>query len=78
MISEAVLKVRGSLQDFQKQLDDRFLRINRGVIVNMEAVEKMNTDSCKIDGVIFMLSRRQRMENRKKYNDYLFRQYMDG
>ena len=77
MVSEAVLKVRGSLQDFQKQLDDRFLRINRGVIVNMEAVEKMNTDSCEIDGMIFMLSRRQRTENRKKYNDYLFRHYMD-
>ena len=53
------------------------MRINRGVIVNMEAVEKMNTDSCEIDGMIFMLSRRQRTENRKKYNDYLFRHYMD-
>ena len=55
-----------------EKLDERFLRINRGVIVNMEAVEKMNTQSCEIAGVTFMLSRKTRAESRKKYNDYMF------
>ncbi|MGI6012022.1 MAG: LytR/AlgR family response regulator transcription factor [Ruminococcus sp.] len=76
MISGSFVKVRESLQNFMEELDDRFLRINRGVIVNMEAVEKMNNDSCEVDGVTFMLSRRQRSENRRKYSDFLFQHYM--
>ncbi len=71
------VKVRGSLQTFAENLDERFLRINRGIIVNMEAVEKMNLDSCEIEGLVFMLSRRQRAEKRRKYNDYIFKYYMD-
>ena len=43
----------------------------------MEAVEKMNLDSCEIEGLVFMLSRRQRAEKRRKYNDYIFKYYMD-
>lgn len=70
------VKMRQSMQDFMNELDDRFLRINRGVIVNMDAVEKMKPDSCEIDGMVFMLSRRQRADCRKKYNDYIFRTYM--
>ena len=60
-----------------ENLDERFLKVNRGIIVNMEAVERMNTDSCKVDGVVFMLSRRQRSECRKKYSEYLFQHYLD-
>ncbi len=76
-VAGAAVKVRESLQMFLTHLDDRFLRINRGVIVNMEAVERMNTDSCEVDGMVFMLSRRQRAENRRKYNDYIFKHYME-
>ena len=73
-----VVIVRGSLTEFMKKLDERFLRINRGVSVNMEEVEQMSTDSCKINGLIFMLSRRQRTENRQKYNEYMFRHHLEG
>ncbi len=69
------VKMRQSLQDFMNELDERFLRINRGVIVNMDAVEKMKPDSCEIDGMVFMLSRRQRADCRKKYNAHIFRTY---
>ena len=72
-----MVRVRGSLQEVMKNLDERFLRINRGVIVNMEAVDRMNTDSCEVGGMIFMLSRRQRADSRRKYNDYIFRHYME-
>lgn len=76
LITGAELKARSSLHELEAKLDERFLRINRGVIVNMEEVEKMNSDSCEIDGVTFMLSRRQRAECRRKYNNYIFRHYM--
>ena len=65
------------MQEAEEELDGRFLRISRGVIVNMDAVERMNYDSCEIDGMTFMLSRGQRMEYRRKYNDYIFSRYMD-
>lgn len=71
------MKVRKSLQEVERELDDRFLRINRGIIVNMDAVDGMNYDSCKIGSMTFMLSRRHRAEYRKKYNDYIFSNYMD-
>lgn len=72
LLSGGMVTVRNSLQNFMEKLDDRFLRINRGIAVNMDAVEKMNTDSCEICGMTFMLSRKTRQESRKKYNDFLF------
>ena len=78
LINDDVIVVRGSLTDFMKKLDDRFMRINRGIIVNMEEVEQMSTDFCKINGLIFMLSRRTRTENRKKYSEYMFRHHLGG
>lgn len=77
LVTGMTVKTRSGVTEFMERLDERFLRINRGVIVNMEAVEKMNLDSCQIDGVTFVLSRRQRVENRKKYHDYIFQYYMD-
>lgn len=76
-VSGIPVKIRESLRNFMENLDERFLKVNRGIIVNMEAVERMNTDSCKVDGVVFMLSRRQRSECRKKYSEYLFQHYLD-
>lgn len=76
--NRSTLRVRGSLQEYMKELDDRFLRINRGVIVNMEAVDRMNGDSVSVDGMIFMLSRKDRAEKRKRYNDWLFEMVMEG
>lgn len=78
LINGAEIRIRHSLQNFMKELDGRFLQVNRGVTVNMDEVEKMNPDSCEIGGVVFMLSRRQKMECRRKYNDYIFRNYMEG
>ena len=72
LINGSVVTVRDSIQNFMNKLDDRFLRINRGIIINMEAVEKMNAASCEIAGKTFMLSRKSRADSRRKYNDYLF------
>lgn len=78
LVSSVELKVRISMQSLEENLDERFLRINRGVIVNMDIVEKMNSDSCEIEGMTFLLSRGQRLECRRKYNEYIFRHYMEG
>lgn len=76
LLSGGIITVRNSLQNFMEKLDDRFLRINRGIVVNMDAVDKMNTDSCEICGMTFLLSRKTRKESRKKYNDFLFASVM--
>lgn len=72
LINGSLLTVRDSLQNYMEKLDERFLRINRGVVVNMEVVDSMNADSCEIGGKIFLLSRKSRRESRRRYNDYLF------
>ncbi len=70
------LRIRESMQRFMESLDERFMRVNRGVIVNMEAIERMDSDSCRVEGLIFMLSRKERSEMRKRYNDWLFKNAM--
>lgn len=76
LITGAVIKIRGSLGEFAEGLDNRFIRINRGIVVNMDVIEKMHIDSCEIAGMTFMLSRKKRTETRKKYYDYLFESAM--
>ncbi len=78
LITGSEIKIRESMRSFMEKLDGRFLRINRGIIVNMESIEQMRTDSCKIVGMTFMLSRKGKAENKKKYNDWLFRSAMGG
>lgn len=77
LVTGTELKVRKSMQEIESELGERFLRINRGIIVNMDAVDRMNYDSCEISGMTFMLSRQQRVECRRKYNDYIFGRYMN-
>lgn len=76
LLSGSTVTVRESLSKMIERLDERFLRINRGVIINMEAVEWMKSDSCQIAGMVFMLGRKHRMENRKRYHDWLFEMTM--
>lgn len=78
LITGSEVKIRGSICGFMEHLDERFLRINRGVIVNMESIERMGADSCEIAGITFMLSRKGKAENKKKYNDWLFSSAMGG
>lgn len=78
LITGKVLTVRSSLWKFMDNLDERFLRINRGVVVNMEAVDKMNTMSCELMGMTFMLGRKDRAENRKRYREWLFQTALEG
>lgn len=67
-----MIQIRESLNHFEQKLDDRFLKINRGIIVNMEAIESMDSEICEIAGTKIPMSRGKRKECRKIYNDYLF------
>ena len=73
LVTGAALKIRGSLHGFMEEVDDRFIRVNRGILVNMEAIEQMNSDSCQVAGMIFTLSRKERAANKRRYNNWLFR-----
>lgn len=57
--------IRNSLQEFHKLLDDRFIRVHRSYIVNMDFVEKVGSDSLTIDEQEIPIS----TANRKEVND---------
>lgn len=78
LVTGATVKVRASLCGFMEQVDDRFLRVNRGVLVNMEAIDQMNTDSCQVSGMTFILSRKERAANKRRYNNWMFQKVMSG
>lgn len=78
LINGNTFTIRSSLMEFMDTLDERFLRINRGVIVNMEAIDKMGAESCEVMGMTFMLGRKDRAENRKQYREWLFQTALEG
>lgn len=53
-------------------LDDSFLRIKKGVSVNMRYISQMSAQKCVMkDGCTFLLSRNTAKENRERYYRYL-------
>lgn len=71
------IKYRTSISELEKLLDERFLKISRGIIVNMDRIEKMTTDACQIQGELFMLSRKNKTNIRKAFHHYIFQRYME-
>lgn len=68
-----VLRVPESLRNLQLQLDGRFLKLQRGLIVNMEYIERMQSDGCSLrSGETILLSRRERVRIRETYNSWIF------
>lgn len=65
---------RCSFMSVEEQLDKaRFLRIARGLVVNMDYIEHMEPAvCCFMDGTSALISRSVRAEVRRQYNDYLF------
>lgn len=58
----------------EEQLDPKhFLKVSRGLIVQMEYILCINKDTCRFkDGTEALISRRERANIRQQYNDYLF------
>ena len=69
------MKVWTSLNELTQKLGKNFLKINRGIVVNMDCVERMGTDRCVLlDGREFFLAVRERSAICAAYNDYRFDQ----
>ena len=65
-------KVWTPLSELAQKLDGNFLKINRGIIVNMAYIEQMGTDRCVMqDGKELFLAVRGRGDICAAYNDYL-------
>ena len=66
------LKTRTPLHELEQKSGKRFLKVNRGVIVNMEHIERMGKDCCILrNGSRFFLAVRERSAICAAYNDYL-------
>ena len=66
------LKTRTPLHELEQKAGRRFLKINRGIIVNMEHIERMGTECCILrNGSRFFLAVRERSAICAAYNDYL-------
>ena len=69
------LKVWTNLGELEKKLDDSFLRINRGIVVNMDYIVRMGVDTCVLrDGSRLPIAVRQSAVIRGAYDDYVFDQ----
>lgn len=67
------IKVWTALNELETKLNESFLRLNRGTIVNMEQIEQMGNDTCMLqDGTRLEFSRRKRAEVQATYDNYLF------
>ena len=66
------LKTRTPLYELEQKTDKRFLKVNRGVIVNMDHIERMGTECCILrSGNRLFLAVRERSAICAAYNDYL-------
>lgn len=66
------VKVWSSLSELEQKLGRRFLKINRGIIVNMDCIVEMLTDRCVLqNGQELFLAVRERGAISAAYQDYL-------
>lgn len=67
------LKIRTSFGKLEEKMDKKFLRINRGISVNMDYISQLRTDTCILrDGVRLPVAVRQSSAIRSAYDDYVF------
>lgn len=69
------IRVNIAMRELEGKLDDSFIKLSRGVTVNMQYISEMKKDSCVLeDGRTVLLSRAKRNEIRSQYNNYIFNQ----
>lgn len=73
--SNVPLQLTATFSSIEEQLDStQFLKLSRGYIVNMDDILFMDRDRCRLkDGSEVLLSRRDRDDIYRRYNDFLFR-----
>ena len=69
------LMVWTSFTEMEQKLDGSFLKINRGIIVNMDYIVHMGTSTCSLrDGSRLPIAVRRSAAIRAAYDDYVFDQ----
>ncbi len=67
------LRVRMSFGELERKMNKNFLRINRGISVNMDYIAQMGTDTCILqDGKRLPIAIRQSAAIRAAYDNYVF------
>ncbi len=67
------LRVWQPISEIERLLDADFLKINRGVIVNMNEITSMDLETCSLsDGSVLPVKQTDRALIRKQYSDFLF------
>ncbi len=66
------LRVWQPLSEIERLLNGDFLKINRGVVVNMNEVSRMDPETCVMsDGTVLPVKQWDRAAIRKQYDDFL-------
>lgn len=71
--AEAPFRFYGKIKEIEKELNPfLFIKVNSGTIVNLDYVNIITNDEIKMeDGETYPISRGQKQEVKKKYNNYL-------
>lgn len=73
LVDGRCLRVWLLMDELAQQLDSRFLRLGRGIIVNMDCIETLRPDMCILrDGTPLPVPRRERTAIRAAYDQHLF------
>lgn len=69
------LKIRMSFTELENKMNKKFLRINRGIVVNMDYIAQMGTGTCVLrSGIRLPIATRQSAAIRAAYDNYVFDQ----
>lgn len=69
-----VLSIYARIRDLEKDLGDSFIKLQRGIIVNMDFIERMGGKECLLlNGEKIMLSRKSKNIIHKTYENYIFK-----
>ncbi len=67
------IKVSMSFGELEKKMNENFLKINRGIIVNMDYIAQMRTDVCVLQsGIRLPIAIRRKAAVRAAYDSYVF------
>lgn len=67
------LKVRMSFKELEERMNENFLRINRGIVVNMDYIAQMGADTCLLqNGIQLPIAIRHSAAIRAAYDNYVF------
>lgn len=74
LLDSKSISVYSKISDLEKELNESFVRIQRGIIVNMSFIDRMDSKECVLqNGEKIMLSRKEKRIIRKIYENYIFK-----